>query len=61
MYATKKEIQEIITDKRKLAKTKLNITLEDSIKKLVLAEASKLGMSASAFITMLILSYKNKI
>ena len=47
--------------KVKVMKTKLNITLEDSIKKMVLAEASKLGMSASAFITMLILSYKNKI
>lgn len=46
--------------KVKVMKTKLNITLEDSIKKMIIEEAAKLGMSASAFITMLILNYKKK-
>ena len=43
-----------------MAKKKLNITLEENIKQLILEEAAKLGMSASAFITMLILNYKKK-
>ena len=41
-----------------MAKLKFNITLEENIKKLIIDEAAKLGMSASAFITMLILNYK---
>ena len=43
-----------------MAKQKLNITLEENIKQLILEGAEKLGMSASAFITMLILNYKKK-
>lgn len=43
-----------------MAKQKLNITLEENIKQLIIEEAEKLGMSASAFITMLILNYKKK-
>ena len=43
-----------------MAKQKLNITLEENIKQLILEEAEKLGMSASALITMLILNYKKK-
>ncbi|WP_156888557.1 hypothetical protein [Proteocatella sphenisci] len=43
-----------------MAKQKLNITLEENIKQLILEEAAKLGLSASAFITMMILNYKKK-
>ena len=43
-----------------MAKKKLNITLEENIKQLILEEAAKLGMSASAFITMLTLNYAKK-
>lgn len=43
-----------------MAKQKLNITLEENIKKMIIEEAEKLGMSASAFITMLILNYRKE-
>lgn len=43
-----------------MAKQKLNITLEENIKRMIIEEAEKLGMSASAFITMLILNYRKE-
>lgn len=43
-----------------MAKQKLNITLEENIKNMIIQEAEKIGMSASAFITMLILNYRKE-